>query len=183
MGLGSTAEDYKNALIALTPIGICWPTENNSTWVTLLEALAQEFARVDSRSIDLLDEAFPNTSTELLENWERVVGLPDAFSDPNATIEERQKAVMFKLQARGGQSAEYLSSLINALGYENEVLDPTPYVADKGTAGGYLFSESWTHYFLVIVHGTLTTEQKATFEARFKTVIPAQTIPVFIYES
>lgn len=178
--IGSSADDYKKTMIALAPKGDCWPTEEDANWVKLWEALAQEYARVDARAVDLYNEAFPDTADELLANWERIVGLPDAFSNPDATLEERRADVLFKLRARGGQSAEYYEDLIDALGYENVVEECFPWAADIGEAGWYLFDEAWLHHFLVIVQGPVADE--ALFEARFKTVIPAQAIPVFIYE-
>jgi len=182
MGIGSSVEDYKNAMIALSPTGACWPTDNESNWVKLLYGLSEEFARVDTSCVTLLDEEFPNTSTILLENWERVVGLPDAFSNPDASIEERQAAVLFKLQARGGQSKEYLEGLIETLGFENTIVECNPFEADLGEADSFLFDETWLHHFIVFVHASPTVDEKAIFEARFKTVIPAQSVPIFIYE-
>lgn len=180
MAIGSTALDYRNILIKLAPSGPCWSTDPNSNWVKLLDGIAQEFARIDGRSIDLVNEAFPDTSTELLENWERVVGLPDLFSDPAATLQERRNAVMFKLQARGGQSTEYIQGLIESLGYSNTTVDAFAFAADIGCADGYLFDDAWLHYFVVIVHDSVPN--RTLFEARVRSIQPAQAVSVFIYD-
>lgn len=180
MGIGSTAENYKQTMIRLSPTGSCWPTEDGTTWVTLLDALAQEFARVDASAVDLLNEAFPDTTDALLENWERILGLPDIFSDPDATVEERRNTVLFKIRARGGQSADYFEDLIEALGYESRVSDIEPFSADYSYAGDFLFDDYWEHHFLVLVEGPVSNE--ALFEARFQSVQPAHTISIFYYE-
>lgn len=180
MDIGSSALDYKKTMIRLSPTGPCWPTEDNSTWVSLFDALSQEFARVDASACDLVDEAFPDTTTALLENWERILGLPDIFSDPSQTIEERRGVVLFKMRARGGQSADYFEDLIDALGYASRVSDIEPFAADYSYAGDFLFDDYWLHHFLVIVEGPIPNQE--LFEARFRSVQPAQAISLFYYE-
>lgn len=180
MGLGSSADEYREQLIKLSPQGQCWPTDEGSTWYELLDAIAQEYARIDEHGVTLLNEAFPDTTDALLSDWERTLGLPDEFSDPGASEEERRQYLLFKIRARGGQSAAYLSGLIDTLGYENEIQECYPFAADTGEAGGYLFDETWIYYFLVIVQGPVFDE--ALFEARFRSIQPAQSVSIFIYE-
>lgn len=179
MALGSTPDQYRQMLINLTPPGICWPTDPNTTWVKLLDALAQELARVDGRALDLYNEAFPDTATELLAHWERIVGLPDAFSDPDATIEERRQLVLFKLQARGGQSADYLEGLISTLGYLNKIIPATPFKADISYADDFLFDETWAYIFIVIVQNPVANPD--LLEARIRSVQPASSKSIFFY--
>lgn len=180
MELGSTADDYKDTMIQLSPTGVLWPTEDSTTWVKLLEALAQEYARTDSSSVEFVQESFPDTTSTLLPNWERMLGLPDVFSDPDATIDERRNTVIAKMQARGGQSADYLSSVIDALGYVNSIQECTPFAADISQTGDYLFDESWMYYFIVTVQGPVPDQD--LFEARVRSLQPAHTVSIFVYE-
>jgi uncharacterized protein YmfQ (DUF2313 family) len=179
MALGQTADDYKESLKSLAPKGTCWPTSDDSNWIKLLDAVAQEYARVDGRGVDLVTEAFPDSSDELLPNWEKLVGLPDAFSDPDATIEERRQQVLFKLQARGGQSEEYIESLIEALGYPAKIYD-SPFCAGISTAGEFCFDDEWVNYFFVLVGGPVYDE--ASVEGRVRSIQPAHSDSVFYFE-
>lgn len=180
MGIESTAADYRTSMVKLSPTGPCWPTEEGTTWVTLLDALAQEYARIDENVNLLVQETFPDTTSMLLPNWERILGLPDIFSDPDATEEERRNTVLAKMRARGGQSADYLSGIVESLGYSNTIIDCSPFVADLGEADGYLFDATWIHYFIVVVHDTVPDH--TLFEARFRSIQPAQSVSIFIYE-
>lgn len=180
MDLGSTPDDYKKTMVKLCPEGSLWPTEDTSTWVTLLEALAQEYARTDSSSVELATESFPDTTSTLLPNWERVMGLPDIFSDPTASEDERRDTVLAKIRARGGQSADYLSELIDTMGYVNSIEECYPFVADKGQTGEYLFDETWMYHFIVRVDGPVPDQD--LFEARVRSLQPAHTVSIFIYE-
>lgn len=177
--LGSSAADYKKALIDLSPSGNCWPTSDDSNWVKLLDALAQEFARVDGRAVDLYNEGFPDTSDELLANWERIVGLPDQFSDPDASLDERRAAVLFKLRARGGQTVEYYEGLLETLGYRVQIIDATPFRAGISHADDFLFDATWVNIFLVIVENPVSDPDN--LEARITSLKPAHSKSVFLY--
>jgi uncharacterized protein YmfQ (DUF2313 family) len=83
-----------------------------------LAAVADELARVDARAKDLLNEADPRTAVETLDDWERVVSLPDAQVPAiPATTGERQTAITQKWTTRGGQSLSYFSQLSAACGW------------------------------------------------------------------
>ena len=77
----ATAEQYRQALQSLLPPGPAFTREPNALLTKLLDALAQELYRADLRAAQLIDEAFPDTTTELLPDWERVAGLPDACGE------------------------------------------------------------------------------------------------------
>lgn len=174
-----TAEDYKRVMIALAPQGVCWPAEEDANWVKLWEALAQEYARVNGRTNDLYNEAFPDTTTELISSWERIVGLPDAFSNPDATLEERRQAVLFKLQARGGQTVVYIEDLIATLGYEAKVINGVPFRADLSHADDFLFDDTWAHIFIVVVQNPVDNPE--LLEGRVRSVQPAHSKSIFLY--
>ena len=120
MTSGMTAADYLAQLQALLPQGGAWPREREATVTKLLAAWAEELARVDGRAINLLDEADPRTTAELLADWERVAGLPDqcvlAYGISQTTA-QRRAALVARLTTVGGQSAAYYIALAFGLGY------------------------------------------------------------------
>jgi len=112
-----SAEDYLHQLQALLPQGPAWPRDPEAVLTQLLAALAEEYARVDQRGEDLVNEADQRTTSELLADWERVAGLPDVCVTIEQTVEQRRAALVSKLTSLGGQSRQYFIDLADAMGY------------------------------------------------------------------
>jgi uncharacterized protein YmfQ (DUF2313 family) len=112
-----TADQYRQQLKALLPPGRALSLDTTATLHRLLDAIAQEFARIEARARDLVVEAMPDTSIELLPDWERVLGLPDHCLPREDTEAARREAVLAKLAAQGGQSKAYFIELAASLGY------------------------------------------------------------------
>lgn len=134
---------YTRQLQALLPPGAAWPREPEAALTQLLGGLAEEFARVDARAADLVDEADPRTTDELLADWERVAGLPDPCAGPAVTVGLRRSALLARLTARGGASRTYFQDLIGALGYPGAIVeDFQPTIADLACADDPLMDET-----------------------------------------
>lgn len=114
----ATPELYLSQLQALLPTGAAWPREPDTVLTTVLAAMADGLARAHNRALDLIEEADPRTTLELLADWERVCGLPDPCSGQAATIAERRAQVVARLTATGGQSPAYFIALAAALGFD-----------------------------------------------------------------
>lgn len=117
------AAAYTAQLQALLPSGAAWPRDPDAQLTRLVAGLAEEFARVDGRAARLLDEADPRTALELLPEWERLVGLPDACIPVTGSVRERQLAVAAKVAGLGGQSRAYFISLAGNLGFAIEIFE------------------------------------------------------------
>jgi len=94
----------------------------------LLLVLAGELERFDTRKRTLENESIPGLSSEMLEDWERVAGIPDfcnAAVYATQTVSERQAAVHQKItqgkgdpdQTRVTQSEQYYIDYAANLGY------------------------------------------------------------------
>jgi uncharacterized protein YmfQ (DUF2313 family) len=96
------AQDYHAQLLALLPPGALWDglREPGTIASDLLAALAEEFARVDSRAVAVLDECDPRTTTELLAEWESFAGLPSRCAPAEQTVAERQQALWQRLAGK-----------------------------------------------------------------------------------
>lgn len=115
--LGFSALAYARQLKELLPPGSVWLLLPGSWISRALLAIGTELARIDARALELLEEADPRTTTELLTDWERVLGLPDGCVLELAdTTAERRNSVVAKLVARGGQSAAFYISIAAAMG-------------------------------------------------------------------
>jgi len=119
--------DYLQQMQALLPRGDAWSHEPDNVLTKLLTALAKEFSRVDARASDILDEADPRTTYELLIDWERVAGLPDTCTDQVDTLQERRDALVSKLTSIGNQSRQYFIDIAAALGYTITITEYRPY--------------------------------------------------------
>ena len=88
---------YRDQIHALLPAGRAWPEESGTTLDDLVQAIASRVADVDLSDANLLEEIRPNTTFDLLPEWERVAGLPDICSVLGATVTVRRASLLEKL--------------------------------------------------------------------------------------
>ena len=140
---------YLDQLQQLLPPGAAWPRDPDATLTQLLAAIAAEFARLDDRAERLVEEADPRTALELLPDWERLAGLPDACTGVlPTTVPERRAAIVTKLTARGGQSSAYLTALAATLGYPIAITELAA-LRSGGRCGTRANSAAWGFAFRV----------------------------------
>lgn len=72
--------DYRASLAQLLPTGKAWDQKDDTASVCyrLLQGLTDEFARIDARCTDLIEEADPRTASELVADWAAVLGCDEA---------------------------------------------------------------------------------------------------------
>ena len=130
---------YLEQLFALQPPGPALPTDPESVWGRLLRGLAEEFARIETRSGNLVRESDPRQSIELLPDWERVCGLPgDCAIAWDSTLQARRAAVVTQLTGAGGQRIAYFKQLASLLDLEIEVTEYKPFLAGLSRCGDRL---------------------------------------------
>lgn len=121
--MGMTEDQYLANLQALLPLGSAWPHDADTDLTRFLSANAIELARVSARADQLLNEADPRTTSELLTDWERIAGLPDTCVTADLTVDQRRASLVSKLTSLGGQSRAYFIALASSLGYPNATID------------------------------------------------------------
>lgn len=119
MDVARTAADYAQQLTALLPPGPAWEAQLQPQLHALLEAIAQEFGRIDARSTQLMHEAFLATFHEALADWEQTLNLPDECFGGAGTVSERKAMVRMRLVEKGGQTPAYYVQLAARMGYRN----------------------------------------------------------------
>lgn len=145
-----SAEAYKAQLAALLPQGRAWPRDDGTDLMKLMHAKAEELARIDGRVSDLLEEVDPRTTLELLDEWERIAGLPDACIAAPDSIAERRAAIQSRITAIGGQTTEYFVALAATLGFAVTITEFRPFRI--GTrVNERLYGEDWAHVWRVNV--------------------------------
>jgi uncharacterized protein YmfQ (DUF2313 family) len=123
--VGLTVDAYARQLKQLLPRGLLWRLDSDSWLSRLLLSVAEELARIDARGLDLVNEWDPSTAEECLEDWERVLGLPDTCAPLADTVAGREAVAARKYVYQGGQSAAFFVALAASLGYTATVVETT----------------------------------------------------------
>lgn len=190
-----TADDYLGELLGLLPPGPAWPTEEDTELRRFLAGWAEEFARLDARADDLIEEADPRTSIELLGEWESETGLPDGCVGPLDGPTARQNAVVGRLTALGGQSIAYFIALALTLGYVVTITESTVHTCMSDCTvpiqdGRWRFLWTVNSAATIAIHDftciddcmtPLRTGGNALLECTFQRLKPAHTIVQFNY--
>ncbi len=94
----NTREENTDVYADYLPGGrlFCAKYEEDSNLRKLLFALAGEITRVQLKVQELADEYYIPTTTNLIAEWEKAVGIPDSCLTNTVTIEERRKQVQAK---------------------------------------------------------------------------------------
>ncbi|MFL6873876.1 YmfQ family protein [Pseudomonas marginalis] len=119
MAVIRTAEEYRRQLQGLLPPGPAWDAELVPEIDLVLSGVALEFSRLDARAVALLNEIDPAGVSELVPDWEAIMGLPDSCLGPNPAFEDRRLAVRRRLVEVGGQSRGYFIEIAVSQGHPN----------------------------------------------------------------
>jgi uncharacterized protein YmfQ (DUF2313 family) len=151
--------DYFEQLVLLQPPGAALPRDPDTDWGRLLQGLALEFERVEERSDSLIRESDPRSTLELLQDWERAYGLPDACAAGGYTIQERRAALVARVTDIGRQDADYYRALAAELGYDVDVTEFHPFICAYSECGGpdMLGGEESLFWWEVTVYGPRLT--------------------------
>lgn len=154
-----TADDYRRHLIELLPRGAAWQVEHGSMMWHFVDGLAQEFARLDARAVDMLLESFARETVEMLAEWEAVVGLPDMCTGSLEGMAARRRAVVAKLAAVGGQTPAYFLSILKGMGYHDATIEePFGGLSCNDHCNGGLWDEGSVFVWVVSIPATADFE-------------------------
>lgn len=131
---------------ALMPPGLAWVRDADTILTSFLRALAYSFARVSRRALDLLEEVDPRTTYELLEDWERVYGLPDDCATPT-TLAGRRAALLAKMNGNLDPSKANLIARALIVGYDLMIYE---YKRDdlfdcESSCEDFLYDDKWMY--------------------------------------
>jgi uncharacterized protein YmfQ (DUF2313 family) len=109
-------DGWLSVLQALLPSGRAFTREADSLLTKLLRGIAAVFHATQLQLEDLLEQADPRRATSMLEDWERLLGLPDRCTPAGQQLTDRQRAAYQRLVEQGGQSNAYFIQLSSLLG-------------------------------------------------------------------
>lgn len=148
------AESYAGLLRRLLPRGKIWSVDHPLSGLrAFLLGIGAEPARAHNRLLDVLEEADPSTTDDLIDDWERILGLPDPTDpSPPVTLADRRAVAHAKFIARGGMQPQNIYDIAQAAGYESdiEVQVPTLFRADESASDERSYDwDSWTFVWYV----------------------------------
>lgn len=132
-----TGDDYVPAIELLYPDGQAWPKWDPETnFVKWIEGSAQIWGEVDGRADDLLvRESDPNSTMELLPDWERNWGLPDKCVAEPQTLADRRRLLVHRITLEGGQSRQFFLDTADYFKINIEVVEHSPYMCGVSRVG------------------------------------------------
>lgn len=142
------ATDFQQAMLRLLPRGRVWRRDPGSTLSALFLALAPTYVRNMASAAQVLIDASPATTQNLLAEWEASLGLPDACTAANPSVEQRQAAVRAKWGARGSLTIDYFVALAANLGFAITITEFTPFAVDQ-PCDGSLCEPQWSYVWQV----------------------------------
>lgn len=189
------AADYLAAAQSLAPRGRVWPKEISATFTATLAGLAPTYERQNARANNLLVDAFPTTTLELLPDWESSLGLPDPCIGSQPTIQQRRDQVVARFIAGGGQSVAFFTAFALALGYPITITQYSPSrfgMLFGGVFGGDAWAHTWqvnapsftVQPFLFGADGfgePFANWQNTVLQCEIQRLAPAHTVVVFNY--
>jgi len=187
--------DYQQAMLRLLPSGRVWRRDPASTLSAVMLALAPTYTSSTAAAAQVLIDASPATTQNLLVEWENSLGLPDPCTATNPSIEQRQAAVRAKWGARGALTPAYFIALADALGFAITVTEFSPFAVDMSCDAPLLEPEwafTWqvnapqivTFYFSVedsSVDDPLETYDAGELVCRITRDAPAGTLVLFVF--
>jgi uncharacterized protein YmfQ (DUF2313 family) len=192
-----TAADYLSALQALMPRGRVWPRDSDATQTKALSGLTPTYARQNVAANNLLIDAFPSTTFQLLPEWEETLGLPDPCAGASPTLQGRRSQVVARFTGIGGQSAAYMIAYAASLGYSITITQFVPARVGQSRVGQPLNGEAWAHAWRVnsalntvvrsrvgssVAGDPLASWGNNVLECELKEIAPAHTTLIFSYQ-
>lgn len=112
--------------------------------------MADEANRVSGRAKNLLEEMDPRTAYESLEDFERMVGLPDECSIGDLSVQERREAVIARMTLQGSLSKQFYIDLARNLGFTVQIKEFRQFRAGLARAGDPISNGNWIYTWQVI---------------------------------
>lgn len=178
-----TSSDYVGALSRDAPRGKIWALVDYVTGgiAQTFSGVAEELARIHARFLAVLEEADPSTAVEMLDAWERVLGLPEPEDpSPPTVAADRQALASAKLIARGGSQPGLLSDVIENAAYTGVALElPTLLRADEGRSDDRAYDGDYV-WIVYVWRATTPAAGWARLEALLNRIKPAHCLFVTI---
>ena len=150
------SQSHKDVLQALTPIKL------GENFDADLEIEGDHLDEIQTDAAALLDEMFPDTTDAtdgLIEDWERLLGLPDACAGQPESTEQRLTVLTAKWAERRNLSKDYLIDVADRLGYTITIDNYPMRRFGSAVCGGEYIGKEWGNTITINADGGNVDEQ------------------------
>lgn len=142
--MAAVTDRWLLALQALLPPGNALSRDPDALLTKLLGALAANFAHAQASAEDLRQQSSdPSIATDMLSNWEALLGLPDSCTaNQTLSLLDRQRIAAQRLVEQGGQSRAYFIDLAARLGEPNCTIDEFAPATCNSNCSSSLYSQA-----------------------------------------
>ena len=123
----SPEDELTRAAFGLLPPGLALPTSDDSEIGRVLRVTARSIARLEALADFVAEDFDPRITTGFLEDWERVLGLPECSTSLAPTTEGRRTEVLEKYTRTASLSLADLSAACLELGFPVAITENQPY--------------------------------------------------------
>lgn len=196
--MSRSAEDALAEALSLKPPGWALPARLDSGFAALLTPFAAELARCEARAEALLLESEPLTSSELLPDYERVLGPDPCTAGVPLSLAERRRLAHARWTAQGGASVGYFVRVAAALGVPIQVEEIRRTRTGRARCGDRLCPHPAEFFWRVHLPQTTVVKARAgaaasgdpigrivrqgVVECVIRRLAPSHTLPVFLYD-
>jgi len=140
-----TVDDYQLQLKQLHPRGKLWTSllRDDSVYSKFLKGIATEFAHINERVVDLMAEADPRSTVELLPDWEQAHAIPGDCGYLGATIAERQLLLTAKVTEQVSDNNQELIDTAEFLGFAPATTTEYESHSVDSSVDAPLYGEDW----------------------------------------
>ncbi|EMK5462988.1 DUF2313 domain-containing protein [Vibrio cholerae] len=149
--MGHSVEQWTNVIMANMPRGIIWSREHTLKLYQYAAGYAPRLKAAEENADNILLEMRPETTVQLLPEWEWYLGLPECNLEKQ-TLETRRDAVVEKFHRKGGLQAWNIEKLAADLGFDVEVQEIFPHHCLRGCTYP-LYEEKYRHLLTINVKG------------------------------
>lgn len=124
--MAHSVEQWSDALLQQMPRGRAWPRDPEAYLPKYVSGFAQRLADLELSADELLLEMRPETTVQLLPEWETYLGLPECEST-SQSFDRRRAAVVEKYHRKGGLQTWQIELIAAALGFTVTVTEQWPH--------------------------------------------------------
>lgn len=171
--------------------------KSDSVFRKILIGLASEWLNFRNKINEVSNQYNPKTTTQLIEEWEEFVGIPDSCIDVASTLEQRRINILLKLSGINVSTETQFKNIALILGYNIEVSNGVATSTFPLTLPFILISEASAPFTIIItlpasiqpqgfpltLPFTLTASQPEILNCLFNKIKPANTQLFFRYST
>lgn len=125
--MGHSVAQWTNSLLAQMPRGVLWQRSTSLDLYKYTQGYASRLQQAEASADSLLLEMRPESTLQLLDEWDEYLGLPECTPNPPSSIEYRRYAIVEKYHRKGGLQAWNIQKLATDLGFTVEVDEAFPH--------------------------------------------------------